>query len=104
MPFIVAGPAAPKGTNTLIVSVVLLTIMPAPPPGNVTATESVLNFNKVVEAITSVSPPLGVVLESAPVNAVGSTVTDAVSFKPAPVTTIFATPGATPDTRKLKIA
>ena len=60
--------------------------MPRLLPPNVTVTAAGLNFSCAVEAMTSVSPPFGVVLDSAPVNALGSPETVTVSVKPAACT------------------
>src|SRR6266566_759584 len=86
-PLIVVAPEAAKGTNTLTVSAVAETTTAAVAPGNVTATESGLNFNSGVEAMVSVSPPFGVALDTGPVNDPGNPKTVTVSVNPPPFTT-----------------
>src|SRR6266566_3451398 len=87
MPAIVSTPAEPNGTSTFTTSDVFDTMMPGPPPANVTATLDVSNLRSVVELIVSVSPPFGVALENAPPKPCGSTATWMVSLTPPPPTT-----------------
>src|SRR6266704_6716202 len=62
---------------------------------NTSAALSGSNLNKLVEKILTVSPPLGVTLDSAPAKLTGSTLTITESARPLLWTVILVRPGAT---------
>src|SRR5512134_1253853 len=95
IPAMERGAADENGTSTLTSVAVADVMTPCAPPPNVTETLAGLNWRSAVAVIVSSEPPGGVVLESAPVKAVGSTMTSTVSVTPPPETSTQVAAGPT---------